>query len=80
MHSAHRDGAVTSAIPGILSIYPNCHVTSIKASPWPQVLMLMGKEGERVMIDLILDCGIFLAVESGLDSYYQLSGMSDIFY
>jgi hypothetical protein len=66
----------TSAIPGVISIYPNHHVATMKASPWPEVLALMGKEGERMMIDLIFDCGIFVAIESGRGSYYQLSGQS----
>ena len=46
----------------------------MKAWPWPRVLALLGKEGEKAMIDLILDCGIFVAVGSGLGTYYQLSG------
>ena len=63
-----------SGIPGVQSVYPNIHVTSMKSTPWPQVLLLMGKEGERAMIDLILDCGIFLEVESGRGVYHQLCG------
>jgi telomerase reverse transcriptase len=46
----------------------------LKGSPWPVILALMGKEGQRMMIDLILDCGIFVAVESGHGNYFQLSG------
>lgn len=46
----------------------------MKTSPWPQVLTLMGREGERAMIDLILDCGIFLPIKNGLGSFHQLSG------
>ena len=34
----------------------------------------MGKDGEEIMLDLLLDCGIFLAVEKGTNNYYQLSG------
>jgi telomerase reverse transcriptase len=34
----------------------------------------MGKEGERTMIDLILDCGIFLPVENTYGTFHQLSG------
>jgi telomerase reverse transcriptase len=64
----------TSAIPGVVSTYPNHLVTAIKCTPWPQLLALLGKEGERVMIDLILDCGIFQSVESGRGNYFQLSG------
>lgn len=72
--SVRRDGPVISAIPGLISTYPNSHVTSMTASPWPQVLGLMGKEGEKAMIDLILDCGIFLPFENGRGNYHQLSG------
>jgi telomerase reverse transcriptase len=72
--SMHRGDNAASAIPGVLSIHPNSHVTSIKVDPWPQVLALMGKEGERAMIDLLLDCGIFLVIGSGRGSYHQLSG------
>lgn len=49
----------------------------MKAEPWPQVLGLMGKEGERAMIDLLLDCGIFLVVGSGRGTYHQMSGKSN---
>jgi telomerase reverse transcriptase len=69
-----RNENAGSAIPGIISTYPNSHVTSMKAWPWPQVLSLMGKEGERAMIDLIVDCGVFIAVENGCDTYHQMSG------
>jgi telomerase reverse transcriptase len=46
----------------------------LKGPPWPQILALMGKEGQRMMIDLILDCGIFVAVEGGHGNYFQLNG------
>jgi hypothetical protein len=59
-------------------MYPNVHVTAMKGSPWTQVLVLMGKEGEKIMIDLILDCGIFVAIESGQGNYHQLSGRFSI--
>lgn len=65
-----------SSIPGVQSVHPNSHVTSMKGEPWPKILALMGKEGERSMIDLIIDCGIFLVVGSGRATYHQLSGKS----
>ncbi|KAL2072875.1 hypothetical protein VTL71DRAFT_12218 [Oculimacula yallundae] len=64
-----------SSIPGIISTYPNSHVTEMKARPWPQILMLLGKDGEKGMIDLVLDCGIFLAVENSHGAFNQLSGL-----
>jgi telomerase reverse transcriptase len=69
-----REENAASSIPGVVSLYPNTHVTSMKSWPWPQVLALMGKAGERVMIDLILDTGVFLAIESSHGAYHQLSG------
>ena len=72
--SVHRGENAASSIPGVLSVVPNDHVTALKADPWPQVLGLMGKEGEKVMIDLLLDCGIFLLVASGRGTYHQLNG------
>jgi telomerase reverse transcriptase len=78
--SINRNENAPSAIPGITSVYPNIHVTAMKGSPWTQVLSLMGKEGEKIMIDLILNCGIFVAVESGKGNYHQLSGkLSQLF-
>lgn len=73
-NAINRDENPVTAIPGVVSTYPNRHVSVLKGSPWPQILALMGKEGQRMMIDLILDCGIFVAVESGHGNYFQLSG------
>ena len=72
--AVHRDEDVFCDIPGLVSTHLNTHVKAMKEAPWPRVLTLMGKEGEKTMIDMILDCGIFLALESGYGSYYQLSG------
>lgn len=62
------------SIPGVVSHYPNSHVSTLKNTLWADVLGLLGKEGERIMLDLILQAGIFVAVESGRDNYYQLCG------
>ena len=71
-----NDDHVHASIPGIIPTHENSHVTAIKASPWPRVLTLLGKEGERTMIDLILGCGIFLPVKNAYGSFHQLSGKS----
>jgi telomerase reverse transcriptase len=69
-----REVYAASSIPGIVSTCPNSHVASMKADPWPQILMLMGKEGEKMMVDLILDCGVFVEIGNGRETYHQLSG------
>ncbi|PNH76610.1 hypothetical protein VD0001_g907 [Verticillium dahliae] len=67
--------AATSAIPGLLSMYPNHHVQALKKSPWPELLMLLGKSGESIMIDLLVDGAMFTPIQAGLDNMYQLSGV-----
>ena len=66
--------AAPHSIPGIYSVHVNHRVQSLKESPWPQLLALLGREGERIMIDLLLDCSIFASVEVGRGNYRQLSG------
>lgn len=63
-----------AGIPGLVSQYPNPHVTNIKGTIWSHLLKVLGKAGDRVMLDLILDCGLFSRIETGKDNYYQLSG------
>jgi telomerase reverse transcriptase len=70
----NRAENATAAIPGLVSTSSNSHVASIKSDPWPQILLLMGKEGEKIMVDLILDCGLFVEVGSGCEIYHQLCG------
>lgn len=77
---AHAPGKINqnhgamASIPGVVSHFPNSHVSTIKNTVWADVLSLLGKEGERIMLDLILKSGIFIAVQSGRGNYYQLSG------
>lgn len=64
-----------STIPGLYIAYPNPHVQALKLPPWPQLLMLLGKEGERIMLDMLIDCAIFKTVLAGKGNLYQLSGI-----
>lgn len=57
-----------------MSTHPNSHVTDLKTGLWPQVLSLLGRAGESVMIDLLLDCGIFLPIADSHGNFSQLSG------
>ena len=72
--STPEDHFTLAGIPGLVSHYPNSHVNKVKGALWGELLRIMGKDGEEIMLDLILDCGIFLAVEKGNSNYYQLSG------
>lgn len=63
-----------SGIPGVALHYPNSHVGTLKTRPWSDLLNLLGKDGEQVMLDLLLHCAIFAGVTNGKGNYYQLSG------
>ncbi|RKF53490.1 Telomerase reverse transcriptase [Golovinomyces cichoracearum] len=69
-----------SNIAGMMLTYQNIHVTSMKASPWPQILTYLGSGGEKAMLDLILDYGIFVPLDDEHKNFYQLSGfpLSDL--
>ena len=62
-------------VPGIVSHYPNSHVETLRGSIWNDVLSLLGKDGEQIMMDLLIDCGLFLTVSNGKGNLYQLSGI-----
>ncbi|RYP25294.1 hypothetical protein DL767_008472 [Monosporascus sp. MG133] len=61
-------------IPGLFALHPNPHVDMLKSVPWPQLLLLLGQSGERIMMDLLLDCAIFVPVNAGTNNYSQISG------
>lgn len=61
-------------MPGIIQDSPNALVSMMKEMPWTKILAAMGNEGEKTMIDLIMDCGIFVPVVGGQGNYFQLSG------
>ena len=70
----NQDHCAVAGIPGVVSYYPNSNVSTVKGSSWTKVLALLGKEGDRILLDLFLDCGIFVEGDEGHNNYYQLSG------
>jgi len=59
----------------LLCNYSSEQAKALKEYPWPQLLLLLGKDGERIMIDLLADYAIFRSVEAGIGNFYQLSGI-----
>ncbi|RYC63893.1 hypothetical protein CHU98_g2326 [Xylaria longipes] len=66
------DNAVAreTAFPSLRVAYYNRRVQIVKEEPWPQLFLLLGKEGRHIIIDLLLDCFIFTAVRAGKDNFY----------
>lgn len=75
--NARDDQPTRSTIPGIYSYYPNFHEKALREAPWPHLLALLGQAGEKVMIDLLSKCSVFLKVDAGLDNYIQITGRCD---
>ena len=71
---ANEDHCAVAGIAGIVSHYPNSNVKLLKGPAWTEILALLGKEADHILLNLLLDCGIFIAGEEDLDNYYQLSG------
>ncbi|KAI5927818.1 hypothetical protein F4810DRAFT_284831 [Camillea tinctor] len=68
------DGYRRSGALGLRAIRPNPHVEVLQRSPWPELLALLGESGDRIMIDLLLDCSIFVSVNGGINNFCQISG------
>lgn len=71
---ANEDHCALAGIPGLVSHYPNENVDALKTGAWAELLGFLGKEGDRIMLDLILECGMFVAADGGRGNFYQLSG------
>lgn len=72
----HSDAPDPTTIPGILSQVPNEYVHQLKAEPWTRLSALLGKHGGQTLIDMFLECGIFLPLESGNGNLLQICGLS----
>jgi len=73
-----QQGVKTNAItdiPGIVSRYHNSYVETLKGPLWCRLHAVLGQGGDRIMMDLLLDCGIFNHIQGRPGNYYQLSGM-----
>ncbi|MCJ1384110.1 hypothetical protein MMC17_007226 [Xylographa soralifera] len=68
------DHGTMVGIPGLVSLYPNAQVATMKDAAWSSILKVLGKAGDQIMLDMILDCGLFVEVEVGKNNFYQLSG------
>lgn len=64
-----------SSIPGLQEYHANSHVRTLKDPVWCRLHALLGQGGDRIMLDLLLDCAIFLPIKADMGNYYQLSGL-----
>ncbi|PYH96899.1 hypothetical protein BO71DRAFT_319834 [Aspergillus ellipticus CBS 707.79] len=72
---AREENTPACDIPGLVAQFPNDNVQKLKQAPWTEVLGLLGTNGEEIMLGLLLDCGVFTAVDEQRGIYFQLSGL-----
>ncbi|KAF2794045.1 hypothetical protein K505DRAFT_361455 [Melanomma pulvis-pyrius CBS 109.77] len=69
-----KANAITG-IPGLVAHFENIYVHTVKGPLWCRLHAVLGEGGDRIMMDLLLDCGIFYSIEGRPGNYYQLSGI-----
>lgn len=75
MRRQHEEGEnVTSSIPGLMQRCPNEYVKLLKEPVWCRLHAVLGRGGDRIMMNMLLDCPIFLPVVGDRSNYYQISG------
>ena len=72
--STNENHGALAGIPGIIARYPNNNVSTLKNGAWSGLLALLGQEGDRIMLDILLHCGLFTLCSGGNGNCYQLSG------
>ncbi|KAK4500419.1 hypothetical protein PRZ48_008608 [Zasmidium cellare] len=73
-HNYGPEPEIVPGIPGIYSVGPNEHVQTLRGHPWTFIPDLLGKGSERLIGDLLMDCGVFTPVGKS-SNLIQLSGI-----
>ena len=63
-----------TAIPGVARRFPNEHVQTVKGPKWAKFLSMLGREGELLIADLLLNCAIFAPLSESSGSFMQICG------
>ena len=69
-----RDDAV--GINGLDCTSNRTNASVMSSRAWQELLQLLGKDGDKVMLDIILYCGVFIPADIGKDNLIQVSGQS----
>jgi hypothetical protein len=72
------DLSLAPGIPGIIYHFPNHNLATITSPVWCRLLALLGRGGDLIMIDLLVDCSLFKHAEGHPDALEQISGMRNL--
>ena len=54
--------------------HANSNVQLLKGTDWQVVLNLLGKEGDKLMLDMLIGCDLFVSLSHGVGNLHQISG------
>jgi len=66
-------------IPGIICQYSNPHIETVVSPAWCHLLSSLGEGGDVVMVDLLLECCLFIPIGDNTKSLKQFSGTNFMF-
>jgi hypothetical protein len=70
-----NNGDPSSSIPGLQERQTNSYARTLKEPVWCRLHALLGQGGDRIIMDMLLECSIFIPVNTNMGNYYQLSGV-----
>lgn len=69
---------IVPGIPGLVIAHPNQYFEKLKTAPWSELPTILGKNGDKTLIHLIQECGIFVPLSETNGSLNQVSGKGGI--
>lgn len=69
------DTAPLSSIPGLYTVKSRANINTLKRPEWTHLLSMLKGGGDKIMIDLLLDCSIFQYTKANNNSLLQISGI-----
>ncbi|GAB7337712.1 hypothetical protein MBLNU457_g2995t1 [Dothideomycetes sp. NU457] len=65
---------IVPGIPGLVTAHPNQYFEKLKTTPWTQLSTILGKNGDKILIRLFQECGIYVPLSATNGSLNQVSG------
>lgn len=62
------------SLSGLVNRHPNSYAEAVKGPVWSALLVALGPGGDRIMIELLMNCGVFASLDGPSGTCYQLSG------
>jgi telomerase reverse transcriptase len=76
-HQYTTDSRAATDMLGLDSNCPDKNAAIVRGPLWSRLLSILGNEGEKVMVELLLYPGIFLQVGNEESNFCQISGKSN---